>query len=140
MYKAILHATDLAKDHFALCQKAQAIAKCFDADFYLMHVVTLPSALQLAQGLGFAEIEPLTPMIKDAESVLRILGESLKIPTKHLFVEAGPITELIFNKIKTLKCELLIIGQHIPTFLDLGLNNISQSIVHDSQCDVLTVY
>ena len=140
MYKALLHSTDLATDHFALCQKAQAIAKCFDADLYLIHVVTLPSTLQLAQGLGFTEIEPITPMINDAKSVLQLLGDALKIPTKHLFVEAGSITELVFNKIKTLKCDLLIIGQHTPTFLDLGLNNISQSIVHDSQCDVLTVF
>ena len=140
MYKAVLHATDLTNDHFELCKKAQAIAKCFDAEFYLMHVVTIPSTLQLAQGLGFAEIEPLTPIIEDAKSVLRVLGDSLKIPPKHLIVEAGPIKELVFSHLKKLKCQLLIIGQHTPTFLDLGLHNISQSILQDSQCDVLSVY
>ena len=51
MYTNILFATDLLTEHKHLVESAAAIAKHFHAKLYLLHVIELPSTLQLAQGL-----------------------------------------------------------------------------------------
>ena len=57
MYKNILHLTDLTTQHYLMCEKAMKIAQQFQAKLYLLHVIELPPTLQLAQGLGFAELD-----------------------------------------------------------------------------------
>ena len=139
MYKNILHATDLNEEHFELCQRAQAIAKCFGANFYLLHVISTPASLQLAQGLGFAEIPSPEGQIKEAQGVIQVLGQTLHIPKDRLFVEAGPIHDLVANKARDLNCQLLIIGNHSPGLWHLNLENSMQSILKEPICDVLTL-
>lgn len=139
MYTAILHATDLADNHFAMCQKALAIAKRFDAHLYLLHVLETPASIQLAQGLGFAEIQDPTDVLEDAKAVMNLIGETLKIPQKHLFVEKGSIKQQVFDKVNELNCELIIIGHHTPSSIPVYLGSTAQSIVHEAHCDVLTV-
>lgn len=139
MYTAILHATDLADNHFAMCQKALAIAKRFDARLYLLHVLEMPTSVQLAQGLGFAEIQDPTDMQEDAKAVMNLIGDTLKIPKKHLFVETGSIKQHVFDKVNELSCELIIIGHHTPSRIPVYLGSTAQLIVHEAHCDVLTV-
>ena len=74
MYTKILHATDLKENHYDLCKKAVDIAHTFKATLHILHVIEPPAMLQLAQGLGFAELA--APVKDDAQIVLNLLGES----------------------------------------------------------------
>lgn len=78
MYKNILFATDLLKEHNHLAEKAIAIAKQFNAKLYLLHIIELPASFQLAQGLGFTELA--NPAKDDAQTVLALMGENFNIP------------------------------------------------------------
>jgi universal stress protein A len=137
MYQIILHATDLSDAHFHWCQQALAIAKRFDAELYLLHVIEPPASLQLAQGLGFAEFD--YPVKEDAEAVLNTVGEALQIPASHLFVEVGSIKNHTLEKIKTLDADLLIIGSHTPDHLPAFLGTTAHSIIEAVPCDILTL-
>ncbi len=137
MYQIILHATDLSDAHFHWCQQALAIAKRFDAELYLLHVIEPPASLQLAQGLGFAEFD--YPVKEDAEAVLNTVGEALQIPASHLFVEVGSIKNHTLEKIKTLDADLLIIGSHTPDRLPAFLGTTAHSIIEAVPCDILTL-
>lgn len=70
MYTNILHATDLSNDHFNMCQQAAEIAKKFGAKLYLLHVIETPPSVQIAQGLGFAEINSPLQIQENAKVVL----------------------------------------------------------------------
>lgn len=137
MYKNILFATDLLKEHSALAEKARTIAKQFHARLYLLHVIELPATLQLAQGLGFTELAQ--PAKEDAQTVLALLGENCQIPPEQQFVEIGSVKEHIFNKVNELNCQLIIIGSHSSSALHSFLGSTAHATVNHSPCDVLTL-
>lgn len=140
MYQSIIHATDLADNHFELCKKAQAIAKRFSADFHLLHAITTPASIQWAQGLGFTEIEPPEGLLEDAKIVMSTLGDSLKISTKYQHLDIGPLSTIVANAVNTLQCGLLIIGHHTHNnWLRLLLDNNLESLALSVQCDVMTI-
>lgn len=137
MYSRILHVTDLSSNHFHLCQQALEIALKFDAQLFLLHVITPPASLQLAQGLGFAEFD--APVIEDAQVVLFTIADALNIPQNHTFVESGAITTHTFEKINDLTCDLLIVGSHTLINWPTILGNTARSLVESAPCDVLTL-
>jgi universal stress protein A len=138
MYDRILHATDLNETHFNLCQQAVNIAKHFNARLYLLHVIEPPASLQLAQGLGFAQLN--TPIQDDAKTVLKTLGDAFNIPEDQQFVETGSIKTHVFEKALALGCSLIIIGSHTASNIPAFLGSTARDIVRDAtSCDVLTV-
>lgn len=137
MYSNILFATDLQENHFEMCRQAADIAACFQAKLYLLHVIEPPASLQLAQGLGFAEFDH--PVKDDALAVMRVLGEALNIPVNQQFVEVGSIKMHVLNKVNELACNLIIIGRHTPNKLPAFLGSTAHAVVHQAQCDVLTL-
>lgn len=137
MYKNILFATDLIKEHASLAEKAVAAAQRFKATLYLLHVIELPTSVQVAQGLGFTELA--YPSKEDAQTVLSLLGEELEIPIKRQFVEIGSVYEQVLCKVKELDCQLIIIGSHSETGFPPFLGSTAKTIINHAPCDVLTL-
>lgn len=137
MYTNILFATDLLNEHNHLTEKASIIAKKFDAKLFLLHVIELPTSLQLAQGLGFAGL--VNPAKDDAQTVLSLIGDNFNIPAEQQFVEIGSVKEHIFNKAKELNCQLVIIGSHATTGLHSFLGSTANAVINHAHCDVLTL-
>ena len=135
MYTNILYATDLTSEHNHLTEKAADFAIKFNATLYLLHVIDLPTSIQLAQSLGFTELA--NPVKDDAITVLTLIGETLNIPIKQQFVEIGPIKNHIFNKARELNCQLIIIGSHSPTGFPAFLGSTAYATVNHAPCDVL---
>ncbi len=137
MYRHILHATDLSETHFDLCQQALAFAKHLGAKLSLIHVIEPPQTLQIAQGLGFAEMG--APVKDDAEVVMKVLGDALHLPAKQLFVEAGSVKQCVLEKLLALNCDLLLIGSHRPHDLSEILGSTARTLVEHAPTDVLTL-
>lgn len=137
MYKTILHATDLSEHHFDLCQKAFDIAQCFQAKLYLLHVIEIPSSLQWAQSLGFAELAK--PVTDGAQVTIDSVGEALGVPQANLLVEIGTAHSVILSKINDLACDLVILGSHTEHGLPALLGSTAHSVANHAHCDVLTL-
>lgn len=137
MYTNILLATDLSENHFQMCRQAADLAACFHGKLFLLHVIEPPASLQLAQGLGFADIG--LPLKDNAEAVLRTLGDALNIPIEQQFVEIGSIKMHVLEKVNELACNLIIIGSHTPSSLPAFLGSTAHAVVHHAPCDVLTL-
>lgn len=137
MYTNILFACDLINEHTHLANQAAALAKQFNAKLFLLHVIELPASVQIAQGLGFAELA--TPNKAGAETVLAMIGDSIKVPKKQQFVEIGSVKEHIFNKVKELDCQLIIIGSHATKGISSLLGSTAHATVNHAPCDVLTL-
>lgn len=137
MYTNILFATDLLNEHNHLTKKAVEIAKQFNAKLYLLHVIELPASFQLAQGLGFTEL--VNPAKDDAQTVLSLIGENFHIPPEQQFVDIGSVKEHIFNKVKELDCQLIIVGSRSAAGLHSFLGSTAHATVNHAPCDVLTL-
>ncbi|MGQ3891050.1 universal stress protein [Legionella sp. CNM-4043-24] len=137
MYKTILYATDLSEDHFDLCQKAVKLASTLGADLHFLHVIEIPSTLQWAQSLGFAELS--VPVKDEAQSVLAVLGEALNVPVDHQHVEIGSAHTHILDYIKKLGCDLVILGSEPVSALPTLPGSTGQGVAHHAPCDVLTL-
>jgi nucleotide-binding universal stress UspA family protein len=137
MYTDILLATDLQASHYELCQKGAAIANSFKAKLYLFHAIEPPAALQLAQGLGFAEFD--MPTKENALEVLGVLGEALKIPPARQIVVVGSPRQMIVAQARDWSCNLIIIGSHTPSNFTKLLGSTAHAVVHHASCDVLTL-
>lgn len=137
MYANILCGTDLSIEHHHFTEKAVAIAKRFHAKLYLLHVIELPASIQIAQGLGFTELAH--PVKDDAQTVLALLGETLGIPPKQQLVEIGSVKEHIFEKVKALDCQLIILGSHSSQGFPSLLGSTAHAVIHHAPCDVLTL-
>lgn len=137
VYTTILHATDLSESHFDICKKALDIANKFDAKLHLLHVISPPTSLQLAQSLGFAELA--NPVKDDAQTVMSLLGEALKIPPEQQHVEIGSLKVHILEKVKALHCGLIILGSHTPSAVPAFLGSTAYAMLHHAPCDVLTL-
>ena len=137
MYKIILHPTDLSDTHFDLCEQAANIAAHFHARLYLIHVIEVPTTLQIAQGLGFSEMA--APVTDDAQVVMRVLGEALDLPEDQLFVESGSVKSRVLKKSAELGCDLLIVGSHTSHDLAELMGSTARSLVEQAPIDVLTL-
>lgn len=137
MYKNILHATDLNENHYPECEQAAAIAKQFDAQLHLLHVIEVPASYQWAQSLGFTELAQ--PVKNDAETVMHLIGESLNIPLSQQSVEIGSAKSIILKKVKKLDCDLVIIGRHTPRGISGFLGSTAHAVIHHASCDVLVL-
>ena len=136
MHQHILHATDLHEHHYDMCQKASELARKLGATLYVLHVIEPPMSLQIAQGLGFAEMT--VPDIDAAKAVMAVLGESLQIAQEHQFVEVGSINRIVLSKARELGCDLIIIGKHIENkLLPALLDSSAHEIIEDVTCDLL---
>jgi nucleotide-binding universal stress UspA family protein len=135
MYTNILFATDLLTEHNHLTEKAVAIAKQFHATLYLLHVIELPTSIQLAQSLGFTELA--NPAKDDAQTVLSLIGENFNIPPEQQYVDVGSVKEHIFSKVKELDCQLVIIGSHSRSSgLHSFLGSTAHATLNHAPCDV----
>lgn len=137
MYQNILFATDLLNEHRHITDKAALIAKQFKATLYLLHVIELPASVQLAQGLGFAEL--VKPAKDDAKTVLSLIGDAIKVPVSRQFIEIGSVKEHIFHKAKELNCQLVVIGSHSTTGLNSLLGSTAHAVVNHAPFDVITL-
>src|SRR3990167_821104 len=108
MYKTILHATDLKQNHYDLCNKSVQLAKNFKASLYFIHVIEIPTSLQWAQSLGFAELA--TPSKEGAQMVMTTLKEAFNLPSSNFYIEIGSPYLHILELVKQLKCDLIILG------------------------------
>lgn len=137
MYKKILHATDLNVKHFHISEKAKQIADIFGAELYILHVIELPASVQLAQGLGFAELGK--PSTEDAITVMKTLGEAINVPEDHQLVEIGTVSHHIFDQVKKLECDAVIIGAHHHEDIGDFLGSTANATVNHAPCDVITL-
>lgn len=96
MYNSILYATDLNNEHTCLAEKAAKLAKQLQAKLYLLHVIELPTSIQLGSEPRFYRISQTAK--DDAITVLSLLGDSLGIPSAHNLWRLVQLKNIFYKK------------------------------------------
>jgi len=141
-YQKILVAVDLSSESAMVLQRAQTIADS-NADIQLVYVqepmdnVYVGIVPQSAAFSGLGDLE--AQLGKELQQKLTVLGNKFNLPSDHQHILHGSPAHEIHRFANDHGIELIVIGTHGQKGLQLLLGSTANSVLHGSNCDVLSV-
>jgi universal stress protein A len=139
-YKHILLAVDFYENSETVTNKAEDLAKKYQAKLSIVHVVDSLPITDAGYGTDIPFNMDLTAeLMAGAKSRLVKLAERLVVPEDRLYLEMGsPKTEII-RIAEEKKVDLIVLGSHGRHGLGLLLGSTANGVLHHTSCDVLAV-
>ena len=139
-YKHILLAVDFYEKSETVTNKAEDLAKKYQAKLSIVHVVDSLPITDAGYGTDIPFNMDLTAeLMAGAKTRLVKLAERLGVPEDRLSLEMGsPKTEII-RIAEEKKVDLIVIGSHGRHGLGLLLGSTANGVLHHASCDVLAV-
>jgi universal stress protein A len=137
-YKRILMAVDLTEETSRVADRAVAIARCFEADLLVVHVI---EPLSLAYGGDIPmDLSSVQEQIHDqAKSHLAEFGASISVPPEHQFLIFGRPEAEIHRVAEEQNADIIVVGSHGRHGLALLLGSTANGVLHGATTDVLAV-
>ncbi len=137
-YKRILLAVDLTEESNRVAARATALAKCYDAELHLIHVI---EPLSLAYGGDIPmDLSSVQEQIHEqAKSHLAEFGTSLGVPKEHQYLIFGRPESEIHRVAIERGADLVVVGSHGRHGLALLLGSTANGVLHGATTDVLAV-
>ena len=139
LYKKILVAVDLTDDTPIVLDKARALAKQYEAEMHVMHVIE-PIAVGYAIEVSSIDIDSLhKEAAKQARTSLLETGGHIGLTDSNLHSKLGSPAKEIRKLAKELEADLIVMGGHGKHGLDLFFGSTSSEVAHGVECDLLIV-
>lgn len=141
MYKKVLMALDFHGDNQAIVEKGEALAKANDAELHLVHVNEPLTVAYAADGMTWSDqVVSLEASIrKESEKKMKELARKLKVDNDHCYIREGKPSSEIHDVVGEKGIDLIVIGTHGKSGLQLLLGSTANSVLHGAPCDVLAV-
>ncbi len=139
-YKHILLAVDFYENSETITNKAEDLAKKYQAKLSIVHVVDSLPITDAGYGTDIPFNMDLTAeLMAGAKTRLVKLAEKLGVPEDRLSLEMGsPKTEII-RIAEEKKVDLIVLGSHGRHGLGLLLGSTANGVLHHASCDVLAI-
>lgn len=138
-YSKILVAIDLSEESPLVLDKARSLAKQYDAEIHLVHVIE-PIAVGYAIEVSSVDIDGLhQEAAKQARESLLEIGGNVGLAQSNLHSKLGSPAKEIRALAKDLGADLIIMGGHGKHGLDLFFGSTSSEVAHGVACDLLIV-
>ncbi|APJ04994.1 universal stress protein [Silvanigrella aquatica] len=137
-YKKVLMCTDFSDEGVKAIDKAIALAKNFNADFHICHVVSPVSSIPIHGYYYPLNVELENNIMEEAEKKMRDITKNLNLPDENIHVFFGDPKENIVSYSKEINIDLVIVAGHHHSFfgmLDSTANYVSNKI----HCDVFVI-
>jgi universal stress protein A len=140
LYKHILLATDLSEHSNYVAKRAAAIAHSMHATLSIIHVLAhTPVAYAGEFSIPIdAEFEAI--LEKQAKMQLAKLGKKYDIAADQQFLTQGSVKLSVTETAAKIKADLIVVGTHGHTGLELLLGSQANGILHAAKCDVWVVH
>lgn len=140
LYKHILLATDLSEHSNYVAKRAAVIAHTLHATLSIVHVLAhTPVAYAGEFSIPIdAEFEAI--LEKQAKIQLTKLGKKYNIPAKQQYLTQGSVKFAVTECASRIKADLIVVGTHGHTGLELLLGSQANGILHAAQCDVWVIH
>ncbi len=137
-YRRILLAVDLTEESNRVAARARALAKCFDAELHVIHVI---EPLSLAYGGDIPmDLSSVQEQIHaQAKSHLAEFGAGLGIPADRQYLIFGRPESEIHRIATEREADLVVVGSHGRHGLALLLGSTANAVLHGATTDVLAV-
>lgn len=139
-YRHILLATDLSEDFDLVAEKASFLAKHYKSKISVIHVLEHTPVVygggEFSIPLDMSLEEHLSQNVRQA---LAILGNRFGIDKEDQYVAHGSIKKQIIELAEQLNVDLIIVGTHGHSGVEVLLGSVANGILHAAKCDVLAV-
>ena len=140
-FKQIICPVDFSESSVRALAYAAALARWYDAQLTVLHVVPTFEAMQVRGDLG-EPIRVVTPMPR--EQVLEEMSRSLNLaalsPRATPIAESGDPQATIIDQALSKKADLIVMGTHGRRgFKRLLLGSVTEAVLREAPCPVLTV-
>ena len=139
-YTHILAAVELQDDCKRMLEKAHALARAFQAQLSIVHVVEYLPLDPAGDLISTLPMDSSAERAADARSRLETWCEELGVPVSSLRVVVGGITAEILELAKELKADLIIVGHYPRRGLSALFAHTEEGVVHKAACDVLALH
>lgn len=138
MYKNILLASDFSPEAERAERRAVEVARQYEADLSLIHVVDYYPSMQLEGGLA------MLPNIEErlnekAQEDMDACIARMTIELKNTHIGHGPPKGVIVDYAGEIAADLIVLGSHGRHGLGLLLGSTATGVLHVAECDVLAV-
>lgn len=138
-FKRILCPVDFSETSLRSLAHAAALARWYDAQLTVLHVVPTFEPMQVRAGLG----DPvyISQMTRDEvlDEMHRALGADLP-PGARLAAEAGDSSKTIVDQALSNRADLIVMGTHGRAgFKRALLGSVTEKVLREAPCPVLTV-
>jgi universal stress protein A len=138
-YKKILVAVDLSPHSETTLRHAINIAQNHQASLHVVHVLEHASAVYGGDFSIPLETDLQTTIKNSAQAAMAALAEKYDLARNKLHIETGPVKTAITTLAETLYTDLIIVGSHSHTGLDLLLGSRANAVLHLAHCDVWVI-
>lgn len=137
-YKRILVAIDLTEEAPAVLERALSVARNNDSELLLMHVIE-PVGYAYGGDIPMDLSELQNQLDTSARKQLAEYGKRFEIePSKHIVAVGRPSTE-IHRAAEDHNADLVVVGSHGRSGIQLLLGSTANGVLHGAKCDVLAV-
>ncbi|WP_097461715.1 universal stress protein [Mangrovitalea sediminis] len=138
IYKRILVAIDLTDEAPEVLGRAQTIAQNNDAELLLMHVIE-PVGYAYGGDIPMDLSELQNQLDASARKQLAEYGKRFDVePSQHIIAVGRPSSE-IHRAAEEHNADLVVVGSHGRSGIQLLLGSTANGVLHGSKCDVLAV-
>ncbi len=140
-YQRVLLALDFHFDNEQIIEKALEMKEANDAELFLVHVNEPLGMAYSADGMTWSEqVAMLEGTIRsESRSRMKELGEKLSVSPDSCFIRDGKAATEIHRLCEEKSVDLVVMGTHGQSGLQLLLGSTANSVLHGSPCDVLSV-
>lgn len=137
-YRRIMLAVDLTEESNFVAQRALAIAKAFDAELHVVHVI---EPLSLAYGGDIPmDLSSVQEQIHEqAKSHLAEFASNLGVAEENQYLIFGRPESEIQRLADAQGADVIVVGSHGRHGLALLLGSTANGVLHGAMCDVLAV-
>lgn len=143
-YQTVLVAVDFSQHSDQAIARAKQLAAMYGAELHLLHVIEEPMypvyddiSLTATPNAWFPDI--LESLQKAATQKLHHLAETNQIPTTACHIVTGFPKAQIVDYANQIQADLIVMGRHGMSFFDKLIGSTTDSVLHQSPCDVMTV-
>lgn len=139
VYRHLLVAVEIHDSGKQILQRAQALAKSFDAHLTVVHVVEYLPVDPAGDALLTTPVDLSGERTEQAKDQLGSYCDELGIPREQLRVVVGAVTGEILRLQKELVADLIVIGHHPRSGLSALFSHTDDGVLTRACCDVLAL-
>ncbi|MGV0035516.1 MAG: universal stress protein [Candidatus Azotimanducaceae bacterium WSBS_2022_MAG_OTU7] len=140
-YSKILLAVDFHDDNAVVVETAQDLAGLYKSELHIVHVNEPLGMAYAADGISWGDqVYALESNIhKESQKKMNELAHELKLPDGQIHLLEGRPALRIHELCEAQKFDLIVMGTHGQSGLQLLLGSTANSVLHGSGCDVLAI-
>lgn len=140
-YNKVLLALDFHGDNKEIIEKGQELANANGAELFLIHVNEPLAVAYAADGMNWSDqvVSLEASLRKEAQKKMGEVAKELGVGSDNCIVREGKPSSEIHRAVEEHDIDLIVMGTHGQSGLQLLLGSTANSVLHGVTCDVLAI-